>query len=114
MQTLKKRVDNYTAKIVGDVVKNRIGIARDFQSRNYAKQARQLMIVEETVREVVGVDILVMFYMSFARQIWRIYRKYRGKALETELDIAFYTWESRGLVREKLDKINKKIRELKK
>ena len=95
------RIDKYTAKIVGDVVKNRIDAQKDLMVAQFDPQCDQ-MVTEETqiaaYLDPLGISpMLKPFYMSFGRQVHALKRKHTDVTLYEEVCIKAVAWITRGL-----------------
>jgi len=95
------RINKYTAKIVGDVVKNRIDAQKDLMVAQAEPEFTALAIEENqiaTYLDPLGVSpMLKPFYMSFGRSLHKIKRKHTDATLHDEACIKAVTWGSRGL-----------------
>ena len=95
------RTDKYTAKIVGDVVKNRIDAQKDFMVAQADAQFDALATIEAQVAaytDPLGISpMLKPFYMSYARKIYMLKRKHTDDTLHDEACIATVAWGARGL-----------------
>lgn len=95
------RINKYTAKIVGDVVKNRIDAQKDFMVALADNQFDQLATEEAQIAgytDPLGISpMLKPFYMSFGRKIHMLKRKHTDDTLHDEVCIAAVAWGARGL-----------------
>ena len=95
------RINKYTAKIVGDVVKNRIDAQKDFMVAQASVQFSELATEEAQIAAYVdplGISpMLKPFYMSFGRKIHMLKRKHTDDTLHDEVCIAAVAWGARGL-----------------
>lgn len=95
------RTNKYTAKIVGDVVKNRIDAQKDFMVAQAAPAFSALATIEGQVATYVdplGISpMLKPFYMSYARKIYMLKSKHTDATLHDEACIATVAWGARGL-----------------
>lgn len=95
------RIDKYTAKIVGDVVKNRIDAQKDLMVAQADPQFDALATIESQVAGYLDpLNINVMekpFYMSYARKLYALKRKHTDETLHTEACLATRAWQYRGL-----------------
>lgn len=107
------RINKYTAKIVGDVVKNRIDAQKDFMVANASPEFDLLAQEEGQVAaycDPLGISpMLKPFYMSFARKIHGLKRKHTDVTLYEEVCIAAVAWGARGLDLFHLATISKNI-----
>ena len=112
-QELETRVEKYHQKLVGDVVTNRIDAKKDAQLEKYAQAHLTLIQIEDLVRKITSTrkvnQMLVVYYMAFGRQVAKIYKKYKGKIRDREIEIARQNWILRGLNKNVLDEIKEKI-----
>jgi len=95
------RINKYTAKIVGDVVKNRIDAQKDFMVAQAAVQFAQLATEEAQIAaytDPLGLSpMLKPFYMSYGRKLHALKRKHTDVTLHDEACIATVAWSTRGL-----------------
>jgi len=95
------RINKYTAKIVGDVVKNRIDAQKDLMVAQFDPQASALAAEEAQIAaylDPLGISpMLKPFYMSYGRKIHMLKRKHTDETLHDEACIATVAWSSRGL-----------------
>jgi len=95
------RIDKYTAKIVGDVVKNRIDAQKDFMVAQADTQFDQLATEEAQIAaytDPLGISpMLKPFYMSYGRKLHMLKRKHTDDTLHDEACIATVAWGTRGL-----------------
>jgi len=95
------RIDKYTAKIVGDVVKNRIDAQKDFMVAQFDTQTSELATEEAQIAaycDPLGISpMLKPFYMSFGRKLHMLKRKHTDETLHDEACIAAVAWGTRGL-----------------
>jgi hypothetical protein len=95
------RTNKYTAKIVGDVVKNRIDAQKDFMVAQATTQFSQLTTEENQIAaylDPLGISpMLKPFYMSYGRKLHMLKRKHTDNTLHDEACIATVTWGTRGL-----------------
>ena len=95
------RINKYTAKIVGDVVKNRVDAQKDFMTAQFGTQAQLLAAEEAQIAAYVdplGISpMLKPFYMSFGRKLHMLKRKHTDVTLHDEACIATVAWGARGL-----------------
>jgi len=96
-----RRTTKYTAKIVGDVVKNRIDALKDSMVEQVTDQFAALVDKESTAKSMLNgwgvVSIQVPFYLSFVRKLYGLSRKHSGASLQTEAEIATHAFVTRGL-----------------
>lgn len=96
------RTSKYSAKLVGDVVKNRIDAQRDSMVEQVTNKFADLQTAEEKTKALCngwGVStMLIPFYMSFGRQCYSISQKHSGDVAITEMCIRAASWETRGLL----------------
>ena len=95
------RIDKYTAKIVGDVVKNRIDAQKDFMVSQATSQFAALATEEAQIAaylDPLGISpMLKPFYMSYGRKLHMLKRKHTDDTLHDEACIATVAWGTRGL-----------------
>ena len=95
------RINKYTAKIVGDVVKNRIDAQKDLMVANAAPEFDALATEEAQIAsytDPLGISpMLKPFYMSFGRKLHGLKRKHTDETLHDEACIAAVAWGARGL-----------------
>ena len=95
------RTSKYSAKIVGDVVKNRIDAQKDSMVEQETNRFAEIVAAEEATKNLLvgwGVStIYVPFYLSFCRQCYSITNKHAGAIAVEEICIRANAWETRGL-----------------
>jgi len=95
------RTSKYAAKLVGDVIKNRIDAQRDSMVEQETNRFADIAAAETAAKNLLvgwGVSsILVPFYLSFARQCYSITQKHAGAIAVTEICIRHASWVSRAL-----------------
>jgi len=95
------RTNKYTAKIVGDVVKNRIDAQKDLMVAQATTQFSALAAEEAQIAaylDPLGISpMLKPFYMSFGRKLHALKRKHTDDTLHDEACIAVVAWGTRGL-----------------
>ena len=95
------RIDKYTAKIVGDVIKNRIDAQKDYMVSQASLQFSALAAEEAQIAaylDPLGISpMLKPFYMSYGRKIHMLKRKHTDETLHDEACIATVAWGARGL-----------------
>jgi len=96
-----RRTTKYAAKIVGDVIKNRIDALKDSMVEQVTDKFADLVNIESQTKSMLnswGVkSIQVPFYLSYARKLWRLSMKHSGGTLNTEACIATKAFIDRGL-----------------
>lgn len=66
--------------------------------RKYALTARRLEEIVEKVTEEAGVPAVYrLWYLNFAREVEKAYRRYQHRNLSRELSIVQFKWATRGL-----------------
>jgi len=95
------RLNKYTAKIVGDVVKNRIDAQKDLMVANAGSHFEALAAIEAKVSGYCGTNginsMLTPFYMSLCRKVYKLMNTHTGITLRDEICIAVVAWNARGL-----------------
>jgi len=95
------RINKYTAKIVGDVVKNRFDAQKDFMVAQAEPEFSAISTEEAQIAaycDPLGISpMLKPFYMSFGRKIHGLKRKHTDETLYDEVCIAAVAWITRGL-----------------
>ena len=96
-----RRKAKYSAKIVGDVIKNRIDAQRDEMSANFSAAADLLVGIEDQVKaKLNGWGVMPQLqpaYYAFARECFRITNTHGGLVAHDEICIAHDKWEARNL-----------------
>jgi len=96
------RTSKYDAKMVGDVVKNRIDAQRDSMVSQETTAFGNLVNMEESVKTLLegwGISVtLIPSYLAFARQCYRINATHAGDIGTNEMCYAAAHWNSRGLL----------------
>lgn len=95
------RVSKYSAKMVGDVVKNRFDAQHDSMVDQVTNKFKDIVDAETAAKTLLngwGVStVLVPFYLSFARQCMSIAAKHADEIALDEICIRFDSWVSRTL-----------------
>jgi len=95
------RINKYSAKIVGDVIKNRIDAQKDLMVANASPEFDALAQEEAQIAaytDPLGISpMLKPFYMSFGRKLHMLKRKHTDETLHDEACIATVVWSTRGL-----------------
>lgn len=95
------RINKYEAKIVGDVIKNRIDAQKAFMVDQARDRFDELVAKEEAINgkiETWGVhSIEKPFYLSYGRKLYGLGRKHSGDTLVEEACIATEAFITRGL-----------------
>jgi len=95
------RINKYTAKIVGDVAKNRIDAQKDFMTAQFTTQAAIFAAQEAQIAsycDPLGISpMLKPFYMSYGRKLQMLKSKHTDVTLHDEACIATVAWGTRGL-----------------
>ncbi|MBA7658705.1 hypothetical protein ES703_66664 [subsurface metagenome] len=96
-----RRAAKYAAKVVGDVVKNRIDAQKDAMVANATPAFAALAELEHKIAVYVdaqGINVMLKpFYMSYGRKLYMLQNKHEGVAYENEACIACFAWQRRGL-----------------
>jgi len=96
-----RRTTKYDAKIVGDVIKNRIDAQKASMVEQVTNRFADIVAMETQVKNLLtgwGVStILVPFYLSFGRKCYGLSLKHTGTILHDEVCIAHDAWKARGL-----------------
>lgn len=95
------RVSKYSAKMVGDVIKNRFDAQHDAMVEQVTNKFAEYAAAESSAKTLLngyGVSTtLVPFYLSFARQCLSVSAKHADEIALDEICIKFDSWVSRGL-----------------
>lgn len=103
MRDADRRIKKYTAKINGDVIKNRIDAQKESMVEQVTDRFTDAVAKESAVKTLLvgwGVSsIEVPFYLSYGRELWGISLKHSGTIAENEACLACKKWgdEKRGL-----------------
>lgn len=91
-----RRTAKYTAKINGDVIKNRIDALKPMMVEQATNRFATLVTKEEATKALLvgwGVtSIEVPFYLSYARELWGISLRHKGTIAENEACLACKKW----------------------
>lgn len=95
------RTSKYSAKMVGDVIKNRFDAQHDSMVEQVTNKFASYVTAEEAAKTLLnswGVSTtLVPFYLSFARQCRSVADKHADAIALDEICIKFDSWVSRAL-----------------
>jgi len=90
------RINKYTAKIVGDVVKNRVDAQKDLMVAQAEPEFTQITTEETQIAaylDPLGISpMLKPFYMSYGRKLHALKRKHTDETLHDEACIATVAW----------------------
>lgn len=89
MRGSKHRTKKYADKIRGFVLSGQV-------DRKKASVKREVDL-ERKVEQIVGVDLMRGYYMIFAKEVNKLYGKFKGPNLITEIAIKEMKWTTRGL-----------------
>lgn len=95
------RIAKYDAKLVGDVVKNRIDAQRAGMVAQETIKFGELEAAETNAKTLItgwGLSVtLIPSYLAFARECYRIDNTHQGAIGVNEMCIAAAKWNTRGL-----------------
>lgn len=95
------RTSKYAAKLVGDVIKNRIDAQRDSMVSQVGPRFAEAEAVEVATKNLLtGWGLSVIFvpsYLAYSRECMGILNKHTGDIAHDEICIAHDKWETRGL-----------------
>jgi hypothetical protein len=95
------RINKYGAKIVGDVVKNRVDAQKTYMVDQATDRFAELTAIEEAINAKLGPwgvhSITKPFYLSYGRKLYGLKRKHSGDTLVEEACIATHAFSERGL-----------------
>jgi len=96
------RSSKYSAKTVGDVVKNRIDAQRDSMTEQFTAAANEAVANETTDKETAitggATTIELPFYLAFGRQCAKLVRDHGANTMtNAEAQDKKAAWETRGL-----------------
>ncbi|MEO0132083.1 MAG: hypothetical protein ABIK73_04010 [candidate division WOR-3 bacterium] len=108
-----RRLEKWDAKYAGDVLPERL---KEYK----AKMREQLSMIfpeQETLENEVKLILaeagihtyLNPAYLGFAREIYRLARRFSGRQLVIATDIVLNKWASRGLERDLLERIRNSV-----
>lgn len=91
-----RRTKKYAAKLVGDVIKNRIDSLRDSMIEQVTNRFATLVEKENATKALLvgwGVTSLqVPFYLSYSRELWGITLRHAGLIAENEACLTCKKW----------------------
>jgi len=105
------RTSKYSAKIVGDVIKNRIDAQKDSMVSQQTTIFADMASFEQAVKTLLeGHNVpttLIPFYLSFARQCYKITNTHAGTTAHDEICLRIADWGAtcRGLYKPYLAEI---------
>jgi len=93
------RIDNYKAKVNGDVRKRLYDAQKEDMVKSEAAATKDLVKIEEEVRHLTqGQPIIhIPYYIIFAKEIYSLKKKCSYQTLINEIQIRQHKWASRGL-----------------
>ena len=93
------RASKYDAKLVGDVIKNRIDAQRDSMVAQETVQFGNMVGIETSTKQLLetwGLNvILVPSFLAFARQCYKITKKHSGDIAHDEICLRLVDWSTR-------------------
>lgn len=109
-----RRIKKYSAKIDGDVHKNRYDATRDISITSENAYQPLAEALENAVKTAIdGVQaILLPYYLIFGRQVAKILLNHTTATGQAEIDNAHAIWVQRGLVSATLDTVETTVKAL--
>lgn len=109
-----RRIAKYTAKIVGDVHKNRYDATKAISVASEDAYCPLAVILENAVKTAIdGVQaILLPYYLIFGRQVAKALLNHTAATATLEIDNFHAIWVQRGLVSATLDIVEATVRAL--
>lgn len=108
-----RRIQKFKAKYNPESIKGAIERQLDSIIEQQTVTQSQLEKVENMTKIILGEENvptpLIISYLNFAREIWRIRNKYSAEILKTEADIMLYKWTRRSLQESVLIRIRDEI-----
>jgi hypothetical protein len=105
-----KRLRKYDAKMVGDVIKNRIDAQRDGMVEQQQSIQGELSLMEskaKAILESLGVaTIYIPQYLNYVRECYRLFKHFSQVSRQNEAQVMFNKWVSRGLTPSTLAKVS--------
>jgi len=109
MKNTKQRIQHYKAKTHFDTVTLMYESTFDLTYEQIARYQPKHVWLIEMCKKILGkegvVSILYNHYISYAEEILRIFEKFKGETMKTEIRIIFEKWTKRGLDQDILNKI---------
>ncbi|MBA7686076.1 hypothetical protein ES703_94512 [subsurface metagenome] len=112
VKTARQRTSKFKAKIISDVVKDKLDYMKDEMTLNYRSAIEHQILVEDVVRKLMKGTALMAPYMGYAKQIDKIIRRKSGLAQKQEIEIAIMSWKMRGLTLRDLKRVLTEIKKL--
>jgi|YelNatPaOPRAMG01_1025707.scaffolds.fasta_scaffold42533_1 hypothetical protein len=103
------RLKKYEAKLDPEVIKKRFEAERKMMIEQEANLIPELCELEESAKVLIDEGctsvIKYPFYLAYARELWRLTKRYGGNMLLQEIRILEMKWEARELDPSLLEKI---------
>jgi len=109
MKNAKQRTQHYKTKTHFDTVtlmyESTFDLAYEQITKYQPKHVWLIKMCKEILEKEGIVSILFNHYISYAEEILRIFEKFKGETMKTEIRIIFEKWVKRGLDQDILNKI---------
>ena len=101
------RIENFEAKINGDVRKRLYDAQKNFMVKQEKAATEDLVKIEKEIKNLIQGEpiILIPYYLIFGKEIYKRQNKFKEQTLINEIEILEEKWRARGLNFELLEKI---------
>ena len=108
-----RRLEKWDAKFSGDVLSERL---KNYKSK-MLEQLSAIFPVQETLENEVKLILseaglqsyLNPSYLNFAREVYKLARRFSGRQLISTVDVILNKWAARGLERDILERIRNTV-----
>ncbi len=96
-----QRLRKYESKLDPEIIKRRFEAEREAMIEQMANIFSDICELEEKAKAIIDEEgpsvIAYPFYLTYARELWRLTRKYGGRELTREIQILEQKWQARDL-----------------
>lgn len=98
---LKRQIDRYRRKTLPVILARFLTVRHETMVKRYREYALTAQRLEEIVQKVTEEArvpaVYRLWYLNFAREVEKAYRRYQHRHLSRELSIVQFKWVTRGL-----------------
>ncbi|MCX7785782.1 MAG: hypothetical protein N2201_06120 [candidate division WOR-3 bacterium] len=108
-----RRVDKWDLKLNGDVLSEKVATLKPMMKAQIETEFPALVEVENEVKAILGeigiTSSLNPPYLNFARETYRLSKRFLGKQLLREVDAIMAKWLARGFDKDILERIRNTV-----
>ncbi len=108
-----RRIEKWDVKLAGDVLSERVANLKPMMKSQVEAEFPALVEVENEVKTILGeVGISSSLnppYLNFAREAYRLCKRFNGNQLLKEVNAAMTKWISRGFEQDILERIRNTV-----